>query len=130
MTASTQRSVLIVDDHSDTREGYAAFLRWAGYSPTEAASGEAALVSVQGAQPDLIVLDLRLQGMSGLSFLKELKASTATSAIPVILLTGSDVQDIQRGNPAVDCLLQKPVLPNDLVTSIEGVFRTSRRPRA
>ena len=126
MTASTTRSVLIVDDHADTREGYATFLRWAGYSPAEAASGEAALAAVRSSRPDLIVLDLRLQGMHGLSVLNELRSAAATSAIPVILLTGSDTRDLQRGGPAVEGLLQKPVLPHDLLTSIEGVLRGKR----
>jgi CheY-like chemotaxis protein len=126
MAASHQRSILIVDDHADTREGYATFLRWAGYSPREAATGEAALAAVRSAQPDVIILDLRLHGMSGLSVLQELKAAAATSTIPVILLSGSDLQEFRRCGPTVDGLLQKPVLPCDLLTSIESVFQSGR----
>jgi CheY-like chemotaxis protein len=128
-TTTRRRSVLIVDDHADTREGYATYLKWVGYSPTEAASGEAALAAVQLAPPDLIVLDVRLHGMSGLAVIDALRSRTSTRTIPVILLTGADLPDDDR-RAAVVGFLQKPVPPDALAASIDGVFRTRRPPRA
>lgn len=120
--------MLIVDDHADTREGYATYLRWVGYSPTEAASGEAALAAVGRARPDLILMDLRMHGMSGLSVLSELESHANTRGIPVILLTGADLPDVERRNPAIAGFLQKPVLPDALLASIEGVLRDRETP--
>jgi CheY-like chemotaxis protein len=131
MAATTvRRSVLIVDDHADTREGYATYLKWVGYSPTEAASGEAALAAIGEVPPDLIVMDVRLQGISGLTVLAQLRSRPATRAIPVILLTGSDLSEHDRRGPAVAGFLQKPVTPDALAATIDGVFRARRRPRS
>src|SRR5689334_15984805 len=124
MAAATRHSVLIVDDHADTREGYATYLRWVGYSPTEASSGEAALAAIGAAPPDVIVMDVRLQGMSGLSVVDALQSQAATRGIPVILLSGTELEDAERDRRPVACFLQKPVMPDQLHASIEGVFRS------
>lgn len=124
MAATAPRnSILIVDDHADTREGYAMYLRWVGYSPTEAASGEAALAAIARERPDVIVMDVRLQGMSGLALLGRLRADASTRGIPVIMLSGADLDDSARSDPGIKCFLQKPVLPKALLASIEAVVR-------
>jgi len=126
MAATSKSSVLIVDDHADTREGYATYLRWVGYSPTEAESGEAALAAIDQARPDVIVMDVRLHGMSGLAVVKALGADEHNRHIPVILLTGAEVGDSEKRQPGITCFLQKPVPPQALLKSIEAAVRSGR----
>jgi DNA-binding NtrC family response regulator len=71
--------LLIVDDEEASRYGMRRALTTFGYSVSEADSAEAARILVKQQQPDLMLLDVNLPGMSGLDFLKELEQSRAGS---------------------------------------------------
>ena len=123
-TENQRISILIVEDHADTREGYATYLRWAGHAVAEAASGEEGLSLAARVLPDIIVLDVSLDGMSGLDVLSELRASAATRDIPVILITGSDVRRDGLKEAGAARLLQKPLAPATLMGHLEQVIRS------
>jgi DNA-binding response OmpR family regulator len=117
------RTILLVEDHDDTREGYAMFFRRMGFSTAEASSGEKVLAMAEEVLPDVIVMDLGLPGVSGLQVLQELKASAATRSIPVILVSGTEVATARpTGLPAM-CLI-KPVPPALLLACIEDLVRS------
>jgi two-component system, OmpR family, phosphate regulon response regulator PhoB len=122
-TANQRTSILIIEDHADTREGYATYLRWAGYSVTDAASGEDGLALAARLLPDIIVLDVTLGGMNGLEVLAELRTSAATRDIPVVLVTGSDIARHVLKDASADCVLQKPLAPAVLLGHLERVIR-------
>jgi ribonuclease P protein subunit RPR2 len=69
--------------------------------------------------PDVIVLDVAMPGMDGLSFCRSLKADPATGAIPVVILTGSDKGDDEARAAGADAFLQKPFSPLDLLAHVE-----------
>jgi two-component system, OmpR family, KDP operon response regulator KdpE len=79
--------VLVVDDEQPILRTVAANLRARGYQVLTATSGEAALAAAEVHQPDCVVLDLGLPGISGLEALRRLRTWTAT---PVVILTAVD----------------------------------------
>ena len=90
-------------------------LSLAGYEVEEAGDGIEALHLVENRTPDLVVLDLILQVLDGVSVRQELAASTATKEVPVVIVTGSSIN-----TDALDvaCVLHKPVMPDELVNTV------------
>lgn len=114
--------VLVVDDHTDTREGYEAYLRFIGARVVTAASGEAAIEMARDLKPDAIVMDMKLHGMSGAEAARVLKADRQTSRIPIIGLSG-------RENDSTPCdhFLLKPCMPDRLAEVLRGVMPQRRQ---
>jgi CheY-like chemotaxis protein len=87
-------SILVVDDVAIFRDPLAASLRLAGYETTCAGNGQEALAAVRAKRPDLILLDLAMPVMDGLSFLRALRAGDGGAGggqIPVLVLSaGAD----------------------------------------
>jgi cyclic di-GMP phosphodiesterase len=69
--------------------------------------------------PDVIVLDVAMPGMDGLSFCQSLKADPATSELPVVILSGSDSGEEAARAAGADAFLEKPFSPLDLLTHVE-----------
>ncbi len=87
-----KKKVLIVDDEEDIRELVELYLARDGHTALTCETGEQALHLVRTEEPDLIVLDLMLPGLSGLDVCKQLKDDRQTESIPIIMLTAK-VQD-------------------------------------
>ena len=83
------KKILVVDDEDNIRLLYQEELRDSGYEVSLAGSAEEALKIVEEDPPDLITLDVKLPGMSGIEFLKELKEKGKN--IPVILCSAYGV---------------------------------------
>ena len=80
--------ILVVDDHAATREPLARLLRYEGYDTASAANGAEALAAVKERRPDLVVLDLLMPKMDGLTFLSEAARELGGAEVPVIVVTG------------------------------------------
>jgi PAS domain S-box-containing protein len=96
--------ILVVDDDSATRELVCRQLRAAGFTATEARSGEEALLRARVIRPALMVLDLVMPGMSGFDVLTQLRSEPIP--IPVVVLTGkslsiSEQQTLRDGMAAI-----------------------------
>lgn len=118
-------TILLIEDFDDAREMYADYLEFSGFLVLTAPDAKRGLEIAEARQPDLILMDAGLPGMSGWEACSSLKASPATRAIPVIMLTGhvfggSRKQSIQVG---ADGFLAKPCLPDDLVREIRLALR-------
>lgn len=109
-------SILVVDDYEDSRELYAEYLRFAGYEVTTAADGDAALHCALKNSCDAIVLDLALPKLDGLAVLRLLRSASKTRAVPVIVLSGSSVPELQGQAIAAGAnrFLTKPCSPEEL----------------
>jgi two-component system KDP operon response regulator KdpE len=81
--------VLVVDDEPPIARTVAANLRVRGHEAIMVGSGEAALTAVETLDPDCVVLDLGLPGLSGLEVLRRLRSWTA---VPVVVLTAMDAE--------------------------------------
>src|SRR5262245_2909104 len=93
--AASAATILNVDDNEAGRHATSRMLRKARFQVTEAESGAAALrLAREG--PDLIVLDVNLPDHDGFEVCRRLKADPATAAIPVLQLSGSFIQSLDR----------------------------------
>jgi two-component system, OmpR family, phosphate regulon response regulator PhoB len=117
--------ILVVDDEPDISALVAYHLARESYRVRTAADGVEALRSVEVEQPDLVVLDLMLPGMSGLDVLEELRRRDETRHIPVILLTARRGEEdrIAGLRLGADDYLAKPFSPQELVLRLGAVLR-------
>ena len=120
-------TILIVEDESDLSSVMADYVIAAGYEAQVIADGHEAFVSVQRAVPDLIVLDLMLPNLDGVSLCKAVRGF---SEVPIIMVTAR-VQEIDRLlglETGADDYLCKPFSPRELVARIKAVLRRSGKP--
>lgn len=125
--------LLLVDDEVDFRHATSTALERRGFTVTEAAGGEEALVIIRGERPDIVVLDLKMPGMSGIETLQKIREIEAD--LPVIILTGhGDFQSAVAGiKLKIVDFLQKPVDIDQLGIRIhslleEGIEQPLREP--
>lgn len=114
--------VLVVDDEPMVREVVMRYLERDGFSVTAAATGDEALERFAQINPDLIVLDLMLPGVSGLDILQKIRATTDT---PVILLTAraEEADRILGLELGADDYVVKPFSPRELAARVKSVLR-------
>ena len=121
MVASPSRkTVLIVEDDDDLRRMLRTALMIAGFTVEEASDGAAALYRIHHQPPDLIVLDLSLPTVSGLIVHQEVAAHAHTRQIPVVIVTGSDMN---LDHLHVPCVLRKPIDPERLVSTVRECLK-------
>lgn len=106
---NTRIRLLLVDDEEDFRRATSKALVRRGFQVSEADSGEMALVQINRIHPEIIILDLKMPGMSGIETLQEIRKLEVN--IPVIILTGhGSFHDALTGiNLKIVDFLQKPV---------------------
>jgi signal transduction histidine kinase len=114
--------VLVVDDQPANVRLVGTVLTDAGFDVMPATSGEQALARLKHAQPDLILLDMRMPGMDGFEVLQNLRRDAALADIPVIFLTAAAerelvVEALEAG--AVD-YLTKPFVAEELVARVRA----------
>ena len=81
--------ILVVEDKETNRKLVRDVLQFKGYEVAEAVTAEEGLEMARSRQPDLILMDIHLPGMDGITALRTLRADPKTSGIPVIALTAS-----------------------------------------
>lgn len=88
--------ILVVDDDWMNRELLEAQLRFANYRVVLAHSGQQALQLVTQEMPDLVLLDVRLQDMTGMEVCAHIRQHPATQHIPVLMLTALETAEVRR----------------------------------
>ena len=124
--------ILIVDDNLSNLKFLTDILTQAGYRVRPAGDGELALRSVQVKQPDLILLDIKMPGLSGIEVCRRLKANPETMNLPVIFLSALDETDMkvkafEAG--AID-YVTKPIEPTEVLARINtyiNMYRLQQR---
>ena len=121
--------VLCVDDNEDMRLMVREVLASAGHDVNLAPDGLSALASIQEREPDLLVLDLVMPGMSGIDVCRAVKRNPFTARIPVLMLTAqSDIDSKVQGFEAgADDYLPKPFDPRELRSRVVALLRLVRR---
>jgi DNA-binding response OmpR family regulator len=119
-----KKTILVVDDEDTIREVVRRYLEREGFAVREAVDGYAALDALGDEDLDLIVLDLMLPGVDGLTITRHLRER---GRIPVIMLTAkSEVSDRIRGlDLGADDYVVKPFSPQELVSRVQAVLRRS-----
>jgi len=113
-------TVLIVDDDAVITEVLAWRLERLGFRALVAGTGQAGLALARSIQPDLVLLDLRLPDVDGLSVCRRLSDAPETCTAPIIILSAAEGPDILRRCREAGChfYLRKPYDPNVLLTII------------
>lgn len=114
------KKILIVDDSSSVRTIARTALREHGYEVIEAANGKEGLEKLSGERVHLVVSDVNMPVMDGISFLKELKSRPTSKFVPVIMLTTEAGEDKkQEGRAAgAKAWIVKPFQPATLVDAV------------
>lgn len=117
--------ILVVDDDPAVLSGLRRAFTLEGYEVQAAEDGESALMSVAAQQPDLIVLDVMLPGLDGLTVCERLRAA---SAVPILILTAKDtvpdrVAGLDRG---ADDYLVKPFALDELLARARALLRRAQ----
>jgi HD-like signal output (HDOD) protein/CheY-like chemotaxis protein len=121
-------TILVVDDMAIVRDPLAAILKLAGHSALIAANGQEALGILESKQVDLVLLDLAMPVMDGITFLERLRAHPQKARTPVILLTaitdkGRIVEAARRG--VQDCLLKSQFSSKELLVRVQRQLATT-----
>ncbi|EIZ80477.1 response regulator [Novosphingobium sp. Rr 2-17] len=110
-------SILTVDDSPSIRLAIRIALNGAGYTVTEAGDGEAGLNAANAGKFDLIITDLNMPKMDGLSMIRELRKNPAQCGTPIIFLTteSDDAMRQQAKAAGATGWLVKPFVPEQLI---------------
>ena len=125
MTTARAR-VLVVEDNDMNMQLVEYLLEEGGYQIVKAASGEEALTIAQSGEPvDLILMDIHLPGIDGLSVVREMKSDARTKSTPILALTAHAMRgDRDRFLEAgCDGYISKPIDVKTFVSSIEKFIR-------
>jgi DNA-binding response OmpR family regulator len=124
--------VLVIDDEPDVLLLCRVNLELAGHEVVEAPNGKTGLELARTGEPDVVVLDIMLPNVDGLTVLSELASSEATRHIPVIMLTAKTQLEDRRKAWRAGCVeyLTKPFSPIELVELIGRARGMSSRERS
>ncbi|WP_369270392.1 two-component system response regulator [Streptomyces sp. R11] len=125
--------ILIVDDHEDTLYALESALAPLGYLLARATSGDEALKQVLRGKVGLLLLDVRMPGVSGLDVVRYMRRVEQTQHIPVILLTGFGADQELTSTAfrlGVADLVLKPIDPWALRTKVRYLYDVHERHRA
>ncbi len=121
---SMSKTILLVEDHQDSRELLVDALEFADYTVLQAGDGEEGERIALEQTPDLILLDISLPKKSGWDLIDTLRSHDATKEVPIIALTAH--ARAQDENKAIEAgcnqYLPKPVKPKQVLQAIQGLL--------
>ena len=114
------KTILIVDDSFSLRQTISLALKSAGYEVVEAIDGQDALKKLDGRKYNLIISDVNMPNMDGLSFVRELKQLPDYKFTPVVMLTteSTDARKQEGRLIGVRAWVHKPFLPPVLLAAV------------
>ena len=119
--------ILVVEDEKPQIELLKYNLEHAGFSVTFSQDGDEAISAVEFEEPDLVVLDWMLPGISGIEICRQLRAKAEFRALPIIMVTakGEEADRVRGLETGADDYLVKPYSPAELIARIKGLLRRS-----
>ena len=117
--------ILIIEDNEKNRKLCRDVLQVKGYRTIESETAEAGLELARGQAPALILMDIQLPGMDGITAMKQLKADSTTQSIPVIAITASAMTNNRTAMLAegFDGYQTKPISLKDFLAEVERVLQ-------
>jgi two-component system cell cycle response regulator DivK len=116
---------IIVEDHEDTREGYAEYLAASGFASLTASNADELYRLVVSNTPDAIVLDLQLPGTDGWEVTRRLKSDPRLQGVPIIAVSGCVLPaERERAEEAgCDAFVGKPCDPAQIVSEVQRLIQ-------
>jgi DNA-binding response OmpR family regulator len=123
------KKALVVEDDPDIVELIAHYLRAEGFEVEAASDGRAGLERLRAGSFQVVVLDLQLPGMDGLSLCGEIRRDKRTRSLPVIMLTarGDEADRVVGLEVGADDYVVKPFSPKELVARVRALLRRTER---
>lgn len=120
-------SILIVEDNEKNLKLVRDVLQFNGYQTLEAGSAEEGIDLARSRRPALILMDLQLPGIDGITALSRLRGEESTCHIPVMALTASAMSDDRARirEAGFDGYMPKPISVRDLVSKVERILVTA-----
>ena len=119
--------ILVVEDDRTMAEVLLAYLRRAGYQTEWTADGTEAYQLWQRLEPDLVVLDLMLPGMSGLELLRRRRGLADEAAVIILSARGEEEDRLVGLETGADDYVVKPFSPREMVLRVEALLRRTER---
>ncbi|GAB2871968.1 response regulator [Pseudoduganella ginsengisoli] len=115
------KTIMVVDDSASLRQVVHIALKGAGYDVVEAADGQIALNKLDAQKVNLIVCDVNMPNMDGISFVRELKQKPSHKFTPVIMLTTESQEEKKREGQAAGAKawVVKPFRPEVLLGAVQ-----------
>ena len=123
----SDKNVMVVEDNEKNRKLMRVVLKAKGYNIIEAATGEEALNLLKNQKPDIILMDIQLPGIDGLTLIKEIKASAVTKDIPIIAVTAYAMKGDEQKILDTGCnaYVSKPINTQELPLIVEKYIKKS-----
>jgi len=119
------KNVMVVEDNEKNRKLVRVVLKAKGYNIIEAATGEEALNLLKNQKPDIILMDIQLPGIDGLTLIKQIKASVITKDIPIIAVTAYAMKGDEQKilDTGCDAYVSKPINTQELPRIVEKYIK-------
>jgi CheY-like chemotaxis protein len=119
------KNVMVVEDNEKNRKLMRVVLKAKGYNVIEATTGEEALSLLKGNIPDIILMDIQLPGIDGLTLVKQIKADALTKDIPIIAVTAYAMKGDEQKILETGCnaYVSKPINTQELPLTIEKYIK-------
>ena len=129
-SSSSKPVVLIVEDHDDTREVLRILLAMAGCHVIEAEDGQHAMRLAEMMRPNLILLDMKIPLLDGLSVTRMIRSHPTLNSVPIVAITGIATPQFQADAFQAGCnyCFVKPIDFNRLEELIKVLVRSPRQP--
>jgi two-component system, OmpR family, response regulator BaeR len=124
IASAASRRILVVEDDAKIAQLLVDYLRSEAYEASAVADGQLALRQIEQSPPDLIILDLMLPGMDGVSICRAVRAF---SAVPIIMLTArvDEVDRLLGLDTGADDYVCKPFSPREVMARVRALLRRS-----
>jgi two-component system, chemotaxis family, chemotaxis protein CheY len=119
------KNVMVIDDSSSFRTVVALALKRVGYAVVEASDGQDAMRKLATNPVDLLVCDVNMPGMDGLSFVRQLRTQPKHGRTPVVMLTTetSEAKKAEGRAAGANAWITKPFQPSKLVELVTSFFK-------
>lgn len=119
------KNVMVIDDSSSFRTVVALALKRVGYAVVEASDGQDALRKLATHPVDLLVCDVNMPGLDGLSFVRQLRGQPRHARTPVVMLTTetSEAKKAEGRSAGANAWITKPFQPSKLVELVNTFFK-------
>lgn len=118
------KTILIVDDSASLRQVVSISLKGAGYETIEACDGKDALTKLDGRKIHLVISDVNMPNMDGITFVKQMKTQASYKFTPVIMLTteASDSKKAEGQAAGAKAWVVKPFQPAQMLTAVSKLI--------